>query len=57
MESGITAPDPVPSSPLLHLVSNHEAGAAQAAMASDHVIVDPTGAAQTDRRHKASKAA
>ena len=57
IEPGITAPDPVPSRPLLHLVSNHEAGADQTAMTSDHVIVDPTGAAQTDGRHKASKAA
>jgi hypothetical protein len=54
---GMTAPATVPSSPLLHLVPNHEAGADQAAMASDHVIVDPAGASQTDGRPKKSKAA
>lgn len=53
----VISPDTVPSSPLLHLVPNHEARAHQAAIASDHVIVDPTGASQTDGGHKDLEAA
>jgi hypothetical protein len=56
-EQGVTDPDTVPSRPPLQLVTNHDGGTGQQAMASDQAILNPPGASEHDRRQKNSKAA
>jgi hypothetical protein len=56
-EQGVTDPGTVPARPPLHLVTNHDGGTDQRAMASDQAILDPPGASEHDRRQKNAKAA
>jgi hypothetical protein len=56
-EQGVTDPGTLPSRPPLYLVTNNDWGTDQEAMASDHAILDPTGASENDCRQKDSKAA
>lgn len=56
-EQGVLAPVTMPARPPLQLVSNHDGGLEQQAMASDQAILDPPSAAEHDRRQKNARAA
>ena len=56
-EQGVTDPDTVPTRPPLRLLTNHDGGTDQPAMASDQAILDPPGASAHARRPQDSKAA
>jgi hypothetical protein len=56
-EQGVTDPDTVASRPPLYLVTNHDGGTEQPAMASAQAILAPTGAAEHDCRQKNPQAA
>ena len=56
-EQGVTDPDTVPARPPLRLLTNHDGGTDQPAMASDQAILDPPGASAHARRPQDSKAA
>jgi hypothetical protein len=56
-EKGVTDHDTLPLPAPLQLVVNHARITDRQEMAPGHVIVDSTGAAENDRRHKAAEAA
>jgi len=56
-EQGVTDPDTVPARPPLRLLTNHDGGTDQPAIASDQAILDPPGASAHARRPQDSKAA
>ena len=56
-EQGVTDPDTVPARPPLRLLTNHDGGTDQPAIASDQAILDPPGVSAHARRPQDSKAA
>ena len=56
-EQGVTDPDTVAARPPLYLVTNHDGGTEQPAMASAPAILAPTGAAEHDCRQENPQAA